>query len=321
MRLQHFASILFITVFCAACALQRLTTIENNMNLNTKLSEYNVFEGDPRQLVPAPGFHLYELSNELFSDYSEKQRLIRIPSGGKMIFTNDQLPEFPDGTVLIKTFYSSSDRRVATSSRTLIETRVLIFHNGQWNGGTYLWNESQSDAYLITDGARKKIQWADEHGELQKVSFEIPTQHDCSSCHNKNGRLTPIGPKLRNLNTTVNRNGSPINQIDDLISAGLASAPANGSSLPRWNDESASLHDRARAYLDINCAHCHSADGFCKENSLRLGYEIADDGTGLSNRKNMTIALMRFGEMPLTGTKLVHTEGLDLVREYIRSIE
>ena len=47
--------------------------------------------------------------------------------------------------------------------------------------------------------------------------------------------------------------------------------------MPVWNDPlTAPLADRAKAYLDANCAHCHSAQGSAKNSGLYLDYHQKD---------------------------------------------
>jgi hypothetical protein len=47
--------------------------------------------------------------------------------------------------------------------------------------------------------------------------------------------------------------------------------------LPDWkNTKQFSLDQRARAYIDINCAHCHKASGDASNTGLFLEYEQTD---------------------------------------------
>jgi hypothetical protein len=119
-----------------------------------KLSDYNIFTGDPAALTPGNRFHLYELATGLFTDYAEKQRLIKVPANQTIMAVNDGLPQFPDGTLLVKTFYYFNDKRNASKGKRIIETRILIKNNGQWVAGTYVWNKEQSDAVLLTGGQK-----------------------------------------------------------------------------------------------------------------------------------------------------------------------
>ena len=69
------------------------------------LSSYEIFEGTPSNLTPTEDFELLELSSVLFTDYSHKQRLLKIPSGTQMIKSSDETIDFPNGTILTKTFF------------------------------------------------------------------------------------------------------------------------------------------------------------------------------------------------------------------------
>ncbi|HEY0667357.1 MAG TPA: hypothetical protein VGD22_04220, partial [Sphingobacteriaceae bacterium] len=76
-----------------------------------KLSDYKIFQGSPANLIPANDYKLYELSSQLFTDYAEKQRLIKVPGTAQITATGDGLPHFPDGTIMVKTFYYYLDKR------------------------------------------------------------------------------------------------------------------------------------------------------------------------------------------------------------------
>ena len=79
------------------------------------------------------------------------------------------------------------------------------------------------------------------------------------------GEVLPIGPKVRNMNKDYDYgSGVKANQITHLNDlkllagfTGLAGAPSNVD----WTDASKPIGDRAKAYLDVNCAHCHNGKG------------------------------------------------------------
>ena len=121
----------------------------------------------------------------------------------------------------------------------------------------------------------------------------------------------------------------------------------NEDRLPRWDDPNAPLEGRARAYLDVNCGHCHNRDGLASNSGLYLTYEEADrSALGIEKRPvaagrgsggflfsiapghpEQSILLYRMAStepgvmMPELGRSLVHDEGLALVRDYIAKMQ
>jgi len=114
----------------------------------TNLSELNLFSGNLNELNITTKAFEYNLSTTLFSDYTHKQRIIALPEGTSMEFDGDGLPLFPENTVIAKTFYYNHDERDLSLGRTIIETRILMKLNGEWETGDYKWNDEQTEAVL-----------------------------------------------------------------------------------------------------------------------------------------------------------------------------
>ena len=297
-------------------------TVDPNYSalLLPKLSDYNIFTGDPASLTPGNGFHLYELATGLFTDYAEKQRFIKIPADKTITAVNDGLPQFPDGTILVKTFYYFNDKRDPSKGKRLIETRLLIKTNNQWVAGTYVWNPEQTEATLATNGSNTLVSWIDEKATTRKISYHIPGARDCASCHNANNTIMPVGLKVRNLNIAVMRNGKSINQLQYLQEAGIMDKvnPEQFSALPAWQNEKYSILDRVRAYLDVNCAHCHSDQGSCARPAVRFAWEIPLVDTRITAKDKRIVTLMTKGNMPRIGTTLVDSAALALIKQYFQ---
>ena len=299
-----------------------LIAIDNAIQLHSRLSDNSIFQGKLSDLVPATGYELYELSSQLYTDYAEKQRLIKLPAGETLQPVDDGLPEFPDGTILVKTFYYYHDKRDTAAGKKIIETRLLIKSGNRWSVGTYLWNEAQNEATLIATGLNKTINWINEAGEPKVISYHIPKNGECNTCHQYSDKMIPIGPTMRNLNRNVTRNGTNKNQLQHLQEAGIFDAidPSSYSSLPDWSNTSVNLAERARAYLDVNCAHCHNPGGFAAGTDLILSYHTPLENTRILKRKEAIIRRMARGQMPKLGTTIVHKEGLELIKSYINSL-
>jgi len=295
----------------------------DNIEFHSRLSDYDIYPGVPGSLVFNSGYKLYELSTPLFSDYAEKQRLIKLPAGTTLTAINDGLPQFPDNTIIVKTFFYYNNKADTSKGKKIIETRLLIKSNGKWNAATYMWNSQQTNADLISSGADVPMNWIDESGKPHVIAYHIPSKIECSMCHRNDKEIIPIGPKIRNLNFDVIRNGITVNQLQHLQSQGIF-APLNPSTflrLPDWKNTSFSLEQRARAYLDVNCGHCHNNNGLALHSSLVLTYQTSLTESKITSRKQAIDDLMSNGTMPLIGTTLVHEDGLQLVKSYLQTLK
>jgi len=85
-----------------------------------------------------------------------------------------------------------------------------------------------------------------------------------------------------------------------------------------YTDESADLDLRAKAYLDINCGHCHSAVSPASTSGLFLTYE-EEDMTKWGVYKPPVAAESTHPAvmMPEIGRVTVHEEGVTLIRQWI----
>ena len=209
-------------------------------------------------------------------------------------------------------------------ARRRIETRIL-YNDPQtkvWVGLPYVWSADQSEATLelVPDPVTL------EHDHKQ-FEYTIPNTNQCKNCHENAGVMKPIGPKSRNLDAA-----------STLRLTGVANQKP-----PAIN----TLDNRARAYLDINCAHCHNPKGPANTSGLDLSYHQTDpakigvcktpvaagQGAGtfrfsivpghpdesiLTHRMKSTAPKV---QMPELGRALVHREGVALIGEWIASMK
>lgn len=245
------------------------------------LADYRLFE-DAGARRPAPGVTPYTLNTPLFTDYALKFRFVHLPAGQKAGFRAAGPLEFPVGTVLVKTFAYPADFRQPDKDVRFVETRLLVHRADGWAAATYVWNAGQTEAVLKRAGGRTPVGFTDAQGKAVSLDYAIPNANQCKQCHSADGEATPIGPTAANLNGPHDYGQGAVNQLGAWSAKGLlagAPDPATVPALPRWDDPHAALGDRARAYLAVNCAHCHSRAGFASNSGLYLGF----DETNLTN--------------------------------------
>ena len=318
-----------------------------------KLSDYGFFTGDLAHQRPTAGVVPYTLNTPLFSDYAEKLRFIQLPPGQSVTYTDSAVLHFPVGTTLIKTFYYPHDFRDPAKGRRLLETRLLVHQPDGWKALVYVWNPEQTDALLEVAGDTKTVQYVDARGTARQQAYGIPNLNQCKGCHNRQEVLTPIGPSVRQLNGDLAYAGAEKkeNQLQHWQRTGMLTGMpplADCPKTPVWDQpETGSLNDRARAWLDINCAHCHNPQGPAMTSGLNLSIGetnptalgilktpvAAGRGSGghafdiVPGKPEASILIYRLystdpgDRMPELGRKTVHTESLELLRAWIKAME
>lgn len=238
-----------------------------------QLSDYGFFKDKLNELHPESNLVPYELSTPLFTDYAVKDRFIVLPKNKQVKYIAEGVLDFPDSTIIIKNFAYTNPAH----QKIMIETRLLVKDplDKKWKVMDYLWNAEQTDAVKHITGARIPITLLDDDGNTISTVYQVPNTNDCKRCHIKNEVLTPIGPKARNLNFIPTT--QTLNQLSHWASLNIISGLpdlATVPQLPDWKDSKHfNLEQRARAYLDVNCAHCHTKGGDAYNTGLFLEYE------------------------------------------------
>lgn len=310
------------------------------------LSEYNFFEGDLKQLEPVFGVIPYDLNSALFSDYAHKKRFVWMPYGSKAVYETDYSPlDFPVGAILIKNFYF--DNVLPSGNTKIIETRVMYKTSDGWEFAEYVWNEDLSEAFFTTEGSFVNFEWIDDNNETKSVNYRVPSRSECFTCHNNIGTPIPIGPKPQNLNKNYNYSDGSLNQLAKWAEFGYLDAnyPDTIDTTVAWDDDTQPLDLRARSYIDINCAHCHSEQSYCDYRPMRFAFKDNDElinmgvcvepDTGISGEfpfimtpgdADASVVMFRISSteeqyrMPLLGRTLQHVEGVELIREWMNSL-
>jgi uncharacterized repeat protein (TIGR03806 family) len=314
------------------------------------LSKYGLFTQSGGQLTYAAGVVPYDLNTPLFSDYALKSRAVKLPPGQAVPYNADGPLEFPEGTIVTKTFSFAADERDPTANVKLYETRLLIKQKSGWLGLPYVWNDAQTDAVLTPAGGMPTIDFIEPDGSQTEAHYLIPNQGQCKQCHDATGTLDVIGPKARELNRDFDYGNGSENQLAHWANAGIltgAPDPATAPKLPVWDDPATgTVAERARAWLEANCSHCHNPTGLARTTGLFLlasemdpaKYGVckapvaAGPGTGgfahdiEPGDPDHSILVYRIEStqpgimMPQIGRSIVHKEGVALIREWIQSL-
>ncbi|XUU60773.1 SO2930 family diheme c-type cytochrome [Erythrobacter sp. HA6-11] len=331
-----------------------------------RLSDWNLVRIEAGELALNDRVTPYDLNSALFTDYAHKLRTVWLPAGQAAQYDAETVFDFPVGTVISKTFYyprsdgaelslepDQSAQRLSAgfvlADVQLIETRLLVHRKEGWLALPYVWDADQNDAVLKRTGDAQRLSLVNADGEAEEFTYIVPNANQCAGCHATNATtraIEPIGPKARHLNKVFAYSDGELNQLAAWAQTGLLSGLGAADTAPRnavWEDASASLEDRARAYLDINCAHCHNRVGPADTSGLLLEHDApigpslglckppiaAGKGTGgrvfgiVPGEPDQSIFTYRMTStdpsimMPELGRSLAHDEGAALIAEWI----
>lgn len=260
----------------------------------------------------------YEVNSPLWSDGLDKSRWVSLPVESKIHVDEDGNWHLPDGAFALKTF-SFEGRR--------IETRMLTQQGGRWFGYAFEWNEAQDDAVLLTEGKSTTV---------GGVPWDIPSRTQCFACHTAAaGRA--LGFETGQLNREIlGADELPTNQLARFASVGMLAAPIATEEAVRIEDPAGAgpLEERARAYLHANCSHCHRPLGpgggstdlraTIPRDAMRLcgqGTNVIEPGQPDASPLLARASRRGDGQMPPLGSHRVDEAGVDLLRQWIASLD
>ena len=233
-----------------------------------------------------------------------------------------------------------------------METRILVRRVAGWEALPYVWNANQTDAELARTGDAKPLELISDDGVKEPFTYVVPNENQCAGCHVvdlKTKQIAPIGPKSRHLNRDFTYADQQENQLLHWSRLGYLSGAPDAAQAPRnanWRDSKAPLDERARAYLDVNCGHCHNPKGPANTTALDLTIFAAADrflgvckppvaagrGTGdhffdvVPGRPDDSILPFRMQSsepgvmMPEQGRTTTHQEGVALIKQWIAAM-
>ncbi len=228
------------------------------------LSQTGVFK-DVSAMTVNDGLIPYDVIIPFWSDGAVKSRWISVPPG-KIAFAPTGEWVFPKGTVFVKTFELATNESIPDARRRL-ETRLLVCDAaGAVYGVTYKWRADNSDADLLNTNLEEAISITTPAGARTQIWY-YPSRQDCLTCHTANAGFV-LGVKTRQLNRDLAfPSGVTDNELRAWNHIGLFEPGFDETMLPtfprlaRADDKTRSVEDRARSFLDANCAHCHRPGG------------------------------------------------------------
>ena len=253
------------------------------------LSQTGIYESITENRIH-PGLIPYQVNSPLWSDGAIKERFIGIPGTQTIPFQKAKSWDFPDGTVLVKTFSLPVARVSQTgnepdseSSLTRIETRLMTRQKGEWHGYSYQWNADQTDAVLVDAAGHDEtyqITSDDDSNAVIKQTWHYPSRSECMVCHSRASNFV-LGLSVRQTNLTLTGHDGPQSQLEYFRQMGLfhnsdsakkdeassqsefefPEAVTNLPSLANPADTTQPLENRVRSYLHSNCANCHVKEG------------------------------------------------------------
>lgn len=155
-----------------------------------KLSESGLFRSVKGHIMQE-GLIPYSVNAPLWSDGAYKERWIALPgSDPKIDYTSSRGWNFPDKTVLVKSFALEMEEGNPTSRR-WIETRFLTSQRGEWFGYSYRWNDEQTEGVLVnTVGLDREFPIrvkpsAENPSGIRKQLWHYPSRTECMVCHSR----------------------------------------------------------------------------------------------------------------------------------------
>ena len=313
--------------------------------LPPRLSQTGAFK-DVARLTPSDSLIPYDLIVSFWSDGAEKSRWLSVPENQKIKFAPAGEWVFPKGTVFVKHFELATDETHPEVSHRL-ETRLLVCDDrGGVYGVAYKWRADNRDADLLATNLTESILIKTVTGVRTQMWY-YPSRQDCLTCHTANAGYV-LGVKTRQLNHEFTfPSGVADNELRAWNHIGMFAtnlAEADLENLPKLaslDDPARSLADRARSYLDANCAHCHRPEGTVANFDARYDTPLAQqnliqgrvlineriDGARIIAPNDIWRSLLFLRantveafKMPPLARNTIDRRGMKLLREWIESL-
>jgi len=314
------------------------------------LAEWHLFDEGGK---PADRVVPYEVVSPLWSDGTTKRRYVYLPKGASIGYQGEEVWSFPVGAVLVKSFSYLLDASDASLGERPLEVRLLVHEPDGWVPHTYAYPDASGAAVRTVAGKDIPVSFVDAAGKQHDLDYGVPNTNLCSECHGVGAKLDTLGGRTRQLNRDHDYGDGETNQIDHFAALGwLDAAPPPAASRQTLVDPagSGSTSERARSYLDANCAHCHAEGRVASSSGLLLDWAKTAPGNPASTfgvcktptsagggtcgltydivpgKPQESVLMCRIAsrtgqvQMPPIATQLVDDAGVKLIGEWIQSL-
>jgi putative heme-binding domain-containing protein len=320
------------------------------------LSKTGLFASTGDQ-TPAAGVVRYRINAEMWADGARAERFLAIPGLGQVEIDRAGFWKLPEESVLARTVTVDVWEAGAPAPRPRpIETQILHRENGSWRPYTYIWGDDEADATLAdAAGASRMLAVADPAAPQQRATrvHRVAARAECVLCHNPwiEAQTTVFGVQSASpLAVSIDQldcagPATDENQLRRLERLGYFARPlpwreGRSRTLVDPYDAGGDFDARARSYLQVNCAHCHSQHaGGTALIALGAGLALGRTGTvgappvqgsfGIDDARIIApgvpeqsvlyyrIAKMGAGRMPRIGSQEVDARGVRLIADWI----
>ena len=220
-------------------------------------------------LLPASGMIPYGVNAPAWDDGAAVERWFALPDGTTATQASDGHIDLPPGSMVMQLMRLGSRA---------VETRLFANHpDVGWRGYSYEWAADGSDATRM-DSSRVE--------DIDGQPWTYPSSGECAACHQAvAGSTLALSVKQLNRDFTYPSTGRTADQLETYDAIGLFSSPLPGDPGTRpalANPYAAGVdpNDGSRAWLDVNCAHCHRPAGPTGRTvDLRSETPLEDTGT------------------------------------------